>query len=818
MQNRTLNQFQSPGSVVGVRPQTNGEPGRVASGPLPVVTSVRDHVLPIPSPYYDSLGSNPYLDPIQSERGIPNSFHVNSDPRRQTNLSEPEISDLRSFGAHAGKPIQNKYGLGVRLLEKTPRNSNSEYESKSGNRPQLGSDDFTRGDYRSGVTEHRMYTPVKTSNRSSENEKVVKTTTIQTVQGANYTSPAPYNLFGVDKGKGGVVGGQAPRPFTGQPQSQTYVQGQVYVQAQGEGRGSNPGSTHNVVTVHSQNKIQIPPVAPGQPSFIKTETQNGAVQRFEQKIEQIRSVGTPITQGSLASQLQNAQAQQGASAQVISQYQTGSNAHVYAVTGMGGLASGQVITQIQAQSGSQAQASGQGQGARAGQQVTIQTQTIRQPASQTTVTHTKTQYTNPPQNPPSVVNIQSAQNYGRQSAPSGQGPNAQPNPQGSGSLPQGYNSPTVNQEQIREILWLNEGRVSEDALFKRDIDRMEVPSQRQIVSNQGSSQNINITQTKTQIQQAPGQPAGQVKPLPQPQGYPQYQGQVTSQPSTPQTPFQAYSQAHNQHSVQSQTTIQTPTFNAELLQSPPANKVHLSQFASPQSDQGAAVAALQAQAKISEYQAQINAAKVQKEIAESEARAAQSRAQEAEAQAKAKAAKAQAEAAQVIALAESQAQVIAESQAAAALKAAHSRLTELSQVSGEILKLTLEGVGSYEGGVRNNTMHGYGKLLDSKGRLVYEGEFVNNAFEGLGVLYNHKDTGEHIETWSGSTVPENWIRFEGLFHDSKKSGNGTLFYSDGSQFVGDFEADVAYGYGVLRLTSGEIVKGFWKNNALVTRN
>lgn len=152
------------------------------------------------------------------------------------------------------------------------------------------------------------------------------------------------------------------------------------------------------------------------------------------------------------------------------------------------------------------------------------------------------------------------------------------------------------------------------------------------------------------------------------------------------------------------------------------------------------------------------------------------------------------------------------------LQAVQARITEVTQVGGELVSLTLEGIGSYEGTLRHNALNGYGKLLDPKGRLVYEGEFAGNQFEGLGVQYNHESGGDRLEARAGLTIPDNWIRYEGLFHANKRNGHGYLFYADGSQFSGEFEDGVAAGNGVLKLASGETVRGIWKNNLLASRN
>lgn len=138
-------------------------------------------------------------------------------------------------------------------------------------------------------------------------------------------------------------------------------------------------------------------------------------------------------------------------------------------------------------------------------------------------------------------------------------------------------------------------------------------------------------------------------------------------------------------------------------------------------------------------------------------------------------------------------------------------------VPQEVISLTLEGIGTYEGNVRNNALNGYGKLMDVKGRVVFEGEFVGNQFEGIGVLYNYTPSSDRGDVRNGVVVPDNWTRYEGLFHANKMNGNGRLFYGDGSHFAGEFDDDAPNGYGVLQVVSGESMRGTWRNGTLDTR-
>lgn len=146
-----------------------------------------------------------------------------------------------------------------------------------------------------------------------------------------------------------------------------------------------------------------------------------------------------------------------------------------------------------------------------------------------------------------------------------------------------------------------------------------------------------------------------------------------------------------------------------------------------------------------------------------------------------------------------------------------SIVNEINQKSKEVVHLELEGVGSYEGTLKHNSMHGYGKLYDTQKRIVYEGEFVMNQFEGIGIQYNYPELinhkGQTLQARIG--LPEHWSKFEGLFHNSKKTGISSLYFADGGNFVGTFEDDEVNGFGTYNSKTGECFKGRWKNNVLI---
>ncbi|HIB22414.1 MAG TPA: hypothetical protein EYO32_13100, partial [Rhodospirillales bacterium] len=50
----------------------------------------------------------------------------------------------------------------------------------------------------------------------------------------------------------------------------------------------------------------------------------------------------------------------------------------------------------------------------------------------------------------------------------------------------------------------------------------------------------------------------------------------------------------------------------------------------------------------------------------------------------------------------------------------------------------------------------------------------------------------------------------------KKHGHGTVTYTDGTKYVGEFRNDKFNGRGTLTYASGKVLIGMWKNNQLKT--
>ena len=140
------------------------------------------------------------------------------------------------------------------------------------------------------------------------------------------------------------------------------------------------------------------------------------------------------------------------------------------------------------------------------------------------------------------------------------------------------------------------------------------------------------------------------------------------------------------------------------------------------------------------------------------------------------------------------------------------RLKGVQQVAPEVVEIEIENVGVYEGTLRNNALHGFGRLFDAKQRLVFEGEFADNNFEGVGIQYNYaEDSQSKGQMALGMALPSNWVCFEGLFHNGLRSGMGSLYFADGSRFHGDFDSNAANGYGRY-VRNNEVVRGAWRDN------
>ena len=134
------------------------------------------------------------------------------------------------------------------------------------------------------------------------------------------------------------------------------------------------------------------------------------------------------------------------------------------------------------------------------------------------------------------------------------------------------------------------------------------------------------------------------------------------------------------------------------------------------------------------------------------------------------------------------------------------------------IQIEMQGTGKFLGNLKNNCMTGFGSLFDSKNRLIFEGDFCNNHFEGIGIMYNYQqiDNDEESRLLSQGHICSSWIKSEGLFQNSLRSGSHTLTYQNGTSFSGQFENDNANGFGVLTFPNNKTIAGVWEKNVLIS--
>lgn len=154
----------------------------------------------------------------------------------------------------------------------------------------------------------------------------------------------------------------------------------------------------------------------------------------------------------------------------------------------------------------------------------------------------------------------------------------------------------------------------------------------------------------------------------------------------------------------------------------------------------------------------------------------------------------------------------------------------------------MEGVGQatwdngskYLGSWAEGKMSGTGKYIFASGSY-YEGSFLKDAFSGEGVYVTkegekYKGIFENDQINKGSYTSKS-SSYEGEFENFKLSGygflktkdatytglfsndqlvSGTINYKDGSVFTGKLINGLPSGYGKLKKTNGELVKGYFK--------
>ncbi|WNR46780.1 ABC transporter substrate-binding protein [Paenibacillus roseipurpureus] len=145
--------------------------------------------------------------------------------------------------------------------------------------------------------------------------------------------------------------------------------------------------------------------------------------------------------------------------------------------------------------------------------------------------------------------------------------------------------------------------------------------------------------------------------------------------------------------------------------------------------------------------------------------------------------------------------------------------------SGNGTLFWLGGQKRYEGQWYNDLMNGTGNIYNEDGTLLYEKiTMLDNSIEGNGTLYFSNGwiyKGEFVDgsgTGTGELLnPSGTLAFDGQFKDFQLEGQGKSYYANGKiHFEGEFHNDLANGQGVQYEEDGSIAfKGLFKNGVPV---
>ncbi len=106
----------------------------------------------------------------------------------------------------------------------------------------------------------------------------------------------------------------------------------------------------------------------------------------------------------------------------------------------------------------------------------------------------------------------------------------------------------------------------------------------------------------------------------------------------------------------------------------------------------------------------------------------------------------------------------------------------------------------YEGGFRDNKIHGSGTLITATGHR-YEGETRDDRIHGRGTL-----------------IAADGSRYEGEWRDNKVNGRGTLTWANGNRYEGAWQDGKPHGWGIYARTDGEVYEGNWSNGCFEGRD
>jgi hypothetical protein len=116
-------------------------------------------------------------------------------------------------------------------------------------------------------------------------------------------------------------------------------------------------------------------------------------------------------------------------------------------------------------------------------------------------------------------------------------------------------------------------------------------------------------------------------------------------------------------------------------------------------------------------------------------------------------------------------------------------------------------------------IHGFGVMYHKQGCPLYQGYWKGNKYDGEGILYNTnpEQLNKSFNYNDFEQLGRHWLYYRGSFKEHVRYGKGTIFLSNGEYFIGEFTTDGVDGSGEYHCLEGEIVKGIWKRNKLVSR-
>ncbi|CAD8108005.1 unnamed protein product [Paramecium sonneborni] len=127
-----------------------------------------------------------------------------------------------------------------------------------------------------------------------------------------------------------------------------------------------------------------------------------------------------------------------------------------------------------------------------------------------------------------------------------------------------------------------------------------------------------------------------------------------------------------------------------------------------------------------------------------------------------------------------------------------------SKSSDKIIIKDIKNEEQYIGQYNENLREGIGKLFNSQGVLIYEGQWLNDQLHGNGIYYNND-------------INSQFTKYIGQFQFGQKFGAGIEYYRDGSIYVGNFESGCKNGMGQLTKKNGDKLNGLWLKGKLISK-